>query len=289
MKKNNKKGCPFCNSSNICDGGIISAHPKFYRKNSVLMYCRGCFIRWICPSPNEKALSKIYSKIYHYTPSKFLDNLIYLYTLIELKSDLNLIKKFIKEGRVLDIGSGRGDFLHLFSDSWEKWVFDPYLSTQELAFAKKKVGLHVNDFNSLQNYPQNYFDLIILRNVIEHTMDFKNLITKVYFLLKRKGHLFIRTPNTDSVDFGVFRNNWYVIKMAGHVVFFNKISIKKYLEEAKLKVLFNQGIFRSYFLSYNRSNNQKTHIFKKLLISGIFSLISPFLGEGGDLRVLAIK
>jgi 2-polyprenyl-3-methyl-5-hydroxy-6-metoxy-1,4-benzoquinol methylase len=283
--------CPFCKSTEKLKWGEYTSTHKTYSDKSSLVECEHCGVFYTFPTPDEKALAEIYSEEYHYRPNSFIDKLLYLYTLtFDLHPDLSLVKKYKQKGRVLDIGAGRGDFLTQFSaEDYELWAHDPYISKNDLAILSRKIGKNMNAFKTLDKYPPGYFDVILLRNTIEHTTEFLPLLKSIKKLLKSNGVLFIRTPNINSVDFKVFRTNWYEVKMPGHIAFFNSNSIKHVLTSLEFSVKYCKPIGRSFPLSLQRSTNLKYPYLLIVLLSILFSLISPMIGEGGDLRVIARK
>lgn len=284
------KKCISCLSLNTKNLGFIDFGNSAYSSQSKLFNCLSCGIFWVSPIPKEKELSKIYSGVYHYHPNKIKDFLLSLYFSLELVSDYKLIEKYKKGGRVLDIGAGRGDFLLKFPrNKWEWWAHDPYLSKFETNFLKDKVGTYVNNFKELKFYPSGNFDVVVLRNVIEHTAGFSRLIKESKRLLRKKGIIFIRTPNMDSLDFKIFKNNWYEVRMGGHVVFFGKIAMRKILKKEGFKVRFNKGMAMSYPLSLFRSSKINLPSPIVFILSLGFSSFSGLFGDGGDLRAIAQK
>ena len=200
-----------------------------------------------------------------------------------LKDDINLIENFKNNGKILDIGAGRGDLLFNFNNSWEKWAYDPYLSNKEIVLLKHKIGTHVNDYMTLDKYPIKYFDVLVLRNVIEHTKYFDELIKTSSKLLRKGGYIFIRTPNTNSIDFKIFKNEWWVVNMSGHISFFSPDSIDLLLTKHGLtKDIIIPDRYSSP-LSLYRSKSKSPGKIRKIIVSALFSLLSPHLGEGGDM------
>lgn len=91
-------------------------------------------------------------------------------------------------------------------------------------------------------YNENYFDLIIAAEVLEHLFAPKELLKKVHKLLKPKGELIISTPNIlywgNRIKFlrGKFNYELTGIFDEGHIHFFSYGSLKKELDEAGFKI-----------------------------------------------------
>lgn len=283
--------CPFCKSKTLNKWGDFASSHKTYGKRSSIMECDSCGLFFINPIPNEKELGKIYSNNYHYRPNKIFDFLLSVYTyFFDLKDDINLIKKYKHAGKMLDIGAGRGDFLSKFSqEKYDLWAYDPYISKTDIQLLQEKIGDNINNHKSLDDYPQSFFDVVILRNTIEHTTEFGNLLKSAKKLLKKNGILFIRTPNIESVDFKIFRTNWYEVAMPGHLVFFGPTSLNNMLKSLGFSVPYCKAVKHSYPLSLQRSIYSKLPFPLIIAYSLLFSCISPLLGQGGDVKTIARK
>lgn len=278
------KQCFICNNKSLYSLGKLSFKHPGYNKKSILVQCLNCKFSFVYPFPNEAAIANIYRKTFHYQSNRIKDFLYGLFLNKKLKQDISLIKQFKNKGKALDVGAGRGDFLDLLGEKWEKWAYDPFLSEDNEKRLRLKIGNHVNDFGSLAGYPSNFFDLVILRNTIEHTLRFKDLIQKISSVLKKRGILFVRTPNTDSLDLTVFKNKWWVVNMDGHMSLFSSVSLNLLLAKYNLTGEVIRPEKSSSLLSAFRSlENSQMVSPKKLILSLIYSFISTYFGEGGDL------
>lgn len=102
-----------------------------------------------------------------------------------------------KGGRVLDIGGGRGDFLMMFGNNWEKYNID--ISEFALQEAQKR-GI-ITKF-TLQD---NFFDVILFRGTVQHVPDAISRIEECYYWLKPGGSIiFLVTPNANSLYYKFF-------------------------------------------------------------------------------------
>lgn len=98
--------------------------------------------------------------------------------------------------KILEIGCGEGKFsIQLLNTSNEIWGFEPDIKSAEITSEKlHKVLIGTLDEN-LNDLPNNYFDLIIMNDVIEHLLypwkDISNLKRK----LSSKGVTIFSIPN----------------------------------------------------------------------------------------------
>lgn len=99
---------------------------------------------------------------------------------------------------VLDIGCGRGEFLSLFSEKWQKYGIE--ISDHAAAIARER-DIRVNE-----EPKDNFFDLIIFRGTIQHIPDPISKISECYYWLKKGGSIvFLATPNTHSIVYRFFQ------------------------------------------------------------------------------------
>lgn len=100
--------------------------------------------------------------------------------------------------KVLDVGCGRGDILNYIQNK-TRYAYGIDISKGNIAVAKrllnKNVKLFTQDITKKTKFPNNYFDTIILTDVIEHIPDRYSLFKELKRILKKKGKLIIETPN----------------------------------------------------------------------------------------------
>ncbi len=109
------------------------------------------------------------------------------------------LSKFIpKQGKVLDIGCGLGEFLGLFNNNWQKYGTE--ISEHARSIARKS---SVN-FNVPKKL--NFFDLIIFRGTIQHLNNPLGEMEKRINQLKPGGLMvFLATPNAGSIYYRIFQ------------------------------------------------------------------------------------
>ncbi len=90
---------------------------------------------------------------------------------------LNLISRFVKKGRMLEIGSSTGVMLKLFTKrGWDALGVEPSGSSRE---AKKK-GLRVLNVKFEDSkLPNDYFDLVVLNHTLEHMDNSRQVLKKI--------------------------------------------------------------------------------------------------------------
>lgn len=95
-------------------------------------------------------------------------------------------RRFINGSRFLDIGSGGGNYLEVANElNWNSFGVEI-----DMENIKKTKNLGLNVFcGTLQDahYPDNYFDLIQIKQVLEHVPDPNFIIKETFRILKGGG------------------------------------------------------------------------------------------------------
>jgi len=111
--------------------------------------------------------------------------------LIEYLVDRFAIKK---DSKLLEIGCGRGDFLKEFSNAGlDCYGIDREPSAIEYS---KELNIKICDIsNEAIPFPDEYFDVVYHKSLIEHLYDPENLMRESFRTLKKGGKIIILTPD----------------------------------------------------------------------------------------------
>ena len=131
---------------------------------------------------------------------------------------------------VLDIGCSIGRLLNAFH------LIDPELELSALTgididpSAKQNAIPHLKDRIIIGDFLRHefaqQFDVVTMRFVIEHLLDFNAYLTRAIQLLKPGGVLFLSSPDIDSAQARCLKDKWKLIndpaQKIGHVHWFNR-------------------------------------------------------------------
>ena len=143
-------------------------------------------------------------------------------------------------GTLLDLGCGNGSFLQVAkSCGWDVVGADP----DHKAIARcLKLGLNVHQGIIEQfEMKKELFDIITLSHVIEHVHDPVGVLKACYCLLKPGGHLWLETPNIESLGHRYYTTNWRDLDPPRHLVLFNQGSLTKALTDANFIAIRNKS------------------------------------------------
>ena len=102
----------------------------------------------------------------------------------------------IKQARVLDVGCAYGFMLQKFPDTFEKFGLD--ISDHAINQAKNRLPqatLKVGGAEDKLPFPENFFDVVICNDVIEHLENPRIALENINKVLKKEGILYLNTPN----------------------------------------------------------------------------------------------
>lgn len=230
-----------------------------------------CGLVWLDPMPLEEDISKAYQNYYTHQDryisntwprrvyrlvkegylahkygyhseldlswKKVLGMLIYLHP--GRRADFDISVMYLPaqpNGRLLEVGCGSGQMLKFMQDlGWcvEGVDFDP--AAVENAKAK---GLQVR-LGTLesQEYPEDYFDAIIMSHLIEHVHDPLQLLRECNRILRPGGNLVVVTPNGESWGHKLYGDAWRGLEPPRHLHVFTIPSLHCLAEKAGFKKL----------------------------------------------------
>jgi len=225
---NDTKTCPVCEKGRLVP--TLQTFDYFLtREPFELWTCNHCTYTTTHPFPPLSQLGKYYQSeeyLSHSADQKGLINKIYKKLRnINLKQKYQHITKYAREGQLLDIGCGTGEFLHFMQkNNWQVEGIEP--NEQARKFAIEKYNLKVNDENQLKKLADHSFDVITMWHVLEHVPDLNERITEVKRLLAPKGTIVIAVPNLHSPDAKKYGKFWAGLDVPRHLHHFSPTSFE---------------------------------------------------------------
>lgn len=302
--------CPLCNSDQ--SDHAYKTHDLLYDKEELYDYfrCSGCGADYIWPTPTDEQIASFYPDKYmaygEITPKPVRDLqkaiLKSKYNYKHLKPSLlsvilapfigifhyNENLKYIEEGKLLDIGCGNGKFMLKMRELG--WQCQGIEFSPVAVEACRKNNLEVFQ-GELKNagLPENSFDLVIARHVVEHLADVCSFFAEVSKVVKPDGYFHIRTPNSQALARNHYGTNWCANDAPRHLVLFSPENLtmlveKHGFEKVEFKTLTSPRLVLDSH-DYKVGNKGKASIkkpFMRLLVKP-YVYISQLLNCGDEL------
>jgi len=183
--------------------------------------CMNCGLVYLRPRPAESELGRIYPPTYYSYHSigniegedgrpSFVQRLFYERNKKTLRAKLVrsgvLLNSLSRPARVLDVGCGVGTQLDLFKELLPSADLHG-VEIGERAVKKTRERGHVAHLGRFEDIvlPLNYFDVVYSSHVIEHVTDPRRFLEKCNAVSSPAATIIIETPNTDSVEFDIFK------------------------------------------------------------------------------------
>ncbi len=137
--------------------------------------------------------------------------------------------------RLLDVGCHIGVFLEIAgAHGWEAWGVEPSRWAVEIARAK---GLRVVEGTLREAaFPDAWFDVVTMWDVIEHLSDPMGELREVHRILKPGGWVVIHTMDIESPFARLLGARWpWLMEM--HLYYFSRRTLRRMLERAGFQVV----------------------------------------------------
>ena len=232
-----------------CDTCGITGAPEYMRMADrlygvpgtfTIAKCQSCGLLFTNPRPNLNFIDSLYSNYYNGSVALLGPHNQSISERMKRNPFLrktyhhvfgNYLGEVLSKarGRVLDIGCGLGTALDdLARLGCEVLGIEP---NPDAAKRCKERGLNVEcALVEDLNYPENCFDTVILFHVIEHLASPKNILQKIFHILKPSGHVFIWCPNAESYVAKFFGDSWAGWRLPFHLYHFTPKTMSAVIE-----------------------------------------------------------
>lgn len=212
-----------------------------FTKHGQIVRCNSCNLIYINPQENMRKILKGYSEVVDVEYLKMEK-----FRKILMKNHIKFIKRFKKNGCLLDIGTFCGFFLEISEkNKYKSYGVEPCTWAKKIA-KNRKLNILGNTINDIKNKK---FDVITLFDVIEHLENPKKELIKIHKILNDDGIIVIGTPNIESFLVKVLKDKHpFFIRM--HLILFSKKTLNKILSDTGYEVLGSKYYGRTFPLNY---------------------------------------
>ena len=220
-----------------------SSETELFHKNSFrIVKCNECGLVYVNPRLSKQDVSDLYnwnliSPLQYYRENQEGDYITFQERVKEIE------RLYGKKGTMLDIGCNIGTFLKAAKElGWDCYGVDINKEVEEEC---RKIGMKFFSAPLEEiKFKEEFFDVIIMNDLIEHMHDPRELLNHAYALLKKEGLIFIVTPDVGSITAHLLSKKWHHLKPNEHLIYFSKATIKRLLEECRFTIISAKHVSR---------------------------------------------
>jgi 2-polyprenyl-3-methyl-5-hydroxy-6-metoxy-1,4-benzoquinol methylase len=229
--------CPICEGVlEKCASGLFDTRfgvPGRYGTQR----CVSCGLERIDPVPTATELKQLYELQYNFAGaditrySRWRERFLFSFLnrwWMKLDGDIAFHLRS-GQGRLLDVGCNEGRGLRLYA---RNGFTAEGLELNEVAAAEaRKYGFTVHTCLLETFQPETRFDVVVLSNVLEHSLNPREMLREVRRVLNPGAQVWISCPNSESWQRKIFGRKWINWHVPFHISYFSSASLKKLLSE----------------------------------------------------------
>ena len=201
-------------------------------------HCLHCGLEQLFPFPPPARLKDLYERYYNFSGEqgtaytklreRFFSSPLYRLW-IHLDGDISFHTRH-GSGRLLDIGCNEGRTLK----NYRRNGFQAEgIELNEAAAAVARAAGFAVFTGPLESFPLSAaYDVAVLSNVLEHSLDPKAMLRSLHRVLKAGGEVWISCPNSQSWLRPVFGRSWINWHVPFHITHFSPLTLRRLLEES---------------------------------------------------------
>lgn len=211
------------------------------QKQFDIVECTGCGFRFTNPVPGQDEIGPYYISddyISHSNTKRGLVSRVYQWVrrrAIRQKASQIECETGLRNGRLLDIGCGTGEFLaEMKRRGWATHGLEP--SPAARTQAQQNHSLTVQEPQELFNLTPGTYDVITMWHVMEHVHTLNEYVAQLHKLLKPNGLLIVAVPNATSHDAAHYAEYWAAWDVPRHLYHFSLPTMKRLMAKHGLEV-----------------------------------------------------
>lgn len=212
--------------------------------NETLVECKDCGLIYTSPRLHQDLILKGYTEAEDPTYVSQAKGRI-----LSFGQCLKAVEKFVRQGRVLDVGAAAGFFLKVAKDKgWKTYGIEPSKFLSDFGNKNYDVNITCGTVETVTSFPEK-MDVVTLWDVLEHTFDPKDVLKRCNRYLKEGGYVVVNYPNIGNWMARLAgRHYWFILSV--HLYYFVPKTIQRMLEETGFSVVSSRPHFQWLELGY---------------------------------------
>jgi 2-polyprenyl-3-methyl-5-hydroxy-6-metoxy-1,4-benzoquinol methylase len=236
-----------------------------------LARCNRCGLLYLKPVPVANDVKRSYSEEY-YIPNTFGKLASVTYLTLRAKRIIRLMKQ--KANTSLDIGCGEGSFMSILRRFGLSAVGIDISSAAVRLASQKKLMVLCCSLQECQ-FEAASFEVVTLWHVLEHLEKPLNDLRKIRRLIRNGGILGIAVPNSNSLQFKIFRENWIHLDIPRHIYHFSPETLRAITAKSGFRLVKFATSFEDpvdFYHSFMRSLGIENYRLPKILQPALLAL-----------------
>jgi len=206
-----------------------------------ILHCNSCGLVFRDPKPSLEEAKAFYREQY-FTSSGELTHGYGDYASLAAptrklsRRKLNLMKKYVKGGKLLDVGAAFGLFLDEADRAgWQAHGVEISEYAAKVAQKLTPCPVHKGSLEEADIEPES-FDVVTLWDVLEHASEIKPFCDRVYEILKPGGYVFVTVPNVASNLARFMGSQWFGYAKVEHIYYYNPSTLRRAFAQSGLEL-----------------------------------------------------
>jgi len=199
----------------------------FQKEGYWIRECPVCHFRYVEITPSQEHVTQVYGDHYFQEGGAGYPDYIAESKIITAHGRQygKLLSKFMKPGKVLDVGAAAGFVLKGLSEhGWDGLGLEPNASMAE--YGRTQVGVDIEASTLEQFSSDERFDLVTMVQVVAHFYDLQQALQAAADLTKPSGYWLIETWNKDSLIARMMRQGWHEYSPPSVLHFFSPETLR---------------------------------------------------------------
>lgn len=224
----------------VCAGGEFT--PLFEKAGEPFVRCASCALVLINPRPRFEALEHTYDARYSRGYIDKADKKLARCT----RWVSRVARRLGHAGNWLDVGCSAG-FVMAAAEAAGFKAWGVELEPAAVEFGRTELGLAriVCGTFEAQRYPDAFFDVVSMYDVIEHVPDLNATVAELARVLKPGGLIAIRTPDVSHWARPRELSHWKEIKPSEHLYYFSPETLTRLFANHGLRLVHRRLLFKA--------------------------------------------